>query len=186
MGVAIRTKEQLLDAYLVASARIGDRKAFDLLARRWQGKLVAHAWRLTGDVDLAREAAQEGWIEIVRGLGRLRDERAFPAWAYQIVSRRCARRIGQLRRDRALVAAAAAEPVEAVTGPEESDVPAMARLRAAVAALPPDQRAAIGLFYLEDLDVADVATALNVPAGTVKTRLMHARRKLRAVLEGDA
>ena len=57
MGVAIRTKEQLLDEYLVASARTGDRKAFDLLARRWQGKLVAHAWRLTGDVDLAREAA---------------------------------------------------------------------------------------------------------------------------------
>lgn len=186
MGVAIRTKEQLLDEYLVASARIGDRKAFDLLARRWQGKLVAHAWRLTGDVDLAREAAQEGWIEIVRGLGRLRDERAFPAWAYQIVSRRCARRIGQVRRDRALATAAAAEQVDVFTAPEEGDAPAMARLRAAMAALPPEQRAAIGLFYLEDMEVADVAIALNVPAGTVKTRLMHARRKLRAVLEGDA
>lgn len=182
----IRTREQLLDAYLVASARIGDRKGFDLLARRWQGKLVAHAWRLTGDVDLAREAAQEGWIEIVRGIGRLRDERAFPAWAYQIVSRRCARRIAGLRHDRALAAAAAAEPVEAFTAPVEGDAPAMARLRAALTALPPEQRAAIGLFYLEDLDVAEVATALNVPAGTVKTRLMHARRKLRAVLEGDA
>jgi len=186
MGVAIRTKEQLLDEYLVASARIGDRKAFDLLARRWQGKLVAHAWRLTGDVDLAREAAQEGWIEILRGLGRLRDERAFPAWAYQIVSRRCARRIGNLQRDRALAAAAAAEPVETATTPEEGDAPAMARLRAALAGLPPGQRAAVALFYLEDLDVAEVAIALNVPAGTVKTRLMHARRKLRAVLEGDA
>jgi RNA polymerase sigma-70 factor (ECF subfamily) len=184
--VTIRTKEQLLDAYLVASSRIGDRKAFDLLARRWQGKLVAHAWRLTGDVDLAREAAQEAWVEIVRGVRRLRDERAFPAWAYQIVSRRCARRIAGLRHDRALATAAAAEPVEAFTAPEEGDAPAMARLRAALAGLPADQRAAIGLFYLEDLGVADVATALNVPAGTVKTRLMHARRKLRAVLEGDA
>jgi RNA polymerase sigma factor (sigma-70 family) len=186
VDVTIRTKEQLLDEYLVASARIGDRKALDLLARRWQGKLVAHAWRLTGDVDLAREAAQEGWIEIVRGVGRLREERAFPAWAYQIVSRRCARRIAGLQQDRALAAAAVAEPAEAFTAPEEDDAPAMARLRAAVAALPPDQRAVIGLFYLEDLDVAQVATALNVPAGTVKTRLMHARRKLRAVLEGDA
>ncbi|MCS6626497.1 RNA polymerase sigma factor [Roseibacterium beibuensis] len=184
--MAIRTKQQLLDEYLVASARIGDRKAFDLLARRWQGKLVAHAWRLTGDVDQAREAAQEGWIEIVRGLGRLRDERAFPAWAYQIVSRRCARRIGGRRHDRALAAAVAAEPVEAFVAPQEVDAPAMARLRAALAGLPPDQRAAVGLFYLEDLDVAEVAVALNVPAGTVKTRLMHARRKLRAVLEGDA
>ena len=181
-----RSKEQLLDEYLVASARIGDRKAFDLLARRWQGRLVAHAWRLTGDVDLAREAAQEGWVEIVRGLGRLRDERAFPAWVYQIVSRRCARQIGRLQRGRAFAAAAAAEPAEILAAPEEGDAPAMARLRAALAGLPPDQRAAIGLFYLEDLGVAEVAIALNVPAGTVKTRLMHARRKLRAVLEGDA
>lgn len=184
--MAIRTKEQLLDEYLVASARLGDRKAFDLLARRWQGKLIAHAWRLTGDVDLAREAAQEGWLEIVRGIGRLRDERAFPAWSYQIVSRRCARRIARLRHDRALTAAAAAEPVDAFTAPEEADAPAMARLRTAVAALPPEQRAVIGLFYLETLGVAEVAIALDVPAGTVKTRLMHARRKLRAVLEGEA
>ncbi|MBU3971464.1 MAG: sigma-70 family RNA polymerase sigma factor [Alphaproteobacteria bacterium] len=180
-----RTRDQLLDEYLVAAARLGDRKAFDLLARRWGRKLVAHAWRLTGDVDQAREAAQDGWIEIVRGLGRLRDERAFPAWAYQIVTRRCARRIGRARRDRALAAAAAAEPVFAPDAPDTADPGATARLRIALAALPEAQRAAVGLFYLEDLGVADVAIALNVPAGTVKTRLMHARRALRAVLEGD-
>ena len=182
--MTVRTKEQLLDEYLVASARVGDRKAIELLARRWQAKLVAHAWRLTGDVDLAREAAQDGWVEIMRGVGRLRDERAFPAWAYQIVSRRCARRIGNLQRDRALAAAAATEPVEVPTPAEQGDAPAMARLRTALAGLPPEQRAAVALFHLEDLSVAETAVALNVPAGTVKTRLMHARRKLRAVLEG--
>ena len=180
-----RTREQLLDEYLVASARTGDRKAFDLLARRWGRKLLAHAWRLTGDVDLARDAAQDGWIEIVRGVGRLRDERAFPAWAYQIVTRRCARQIGRVRRERTLAAAAAAEPVFEAEAPEASDPGAAARLRTALAALPQAQRAAVGLFYLEDMSVAEVAVALNVPAGTVKTRLMHARRTLRAVLEGD-
>jgi DNA-directed RNA polymerase specialized sigma24 family protein len=46
-------------------------------------------------------------------------------------------------------------------------------------------RAAIALFHFEDMSVAEVAVALDVPAGTVKTRLMHARRKLRAALEGD-
>lgn len=182
-----RTREQLLDEYLVASARLGDRKAFELLARRWGRKLLAHAWRLTGDADLAREAAQDGWIEIVRGPGRLRDERAFPAWAYQIVSRRCARRIGRVRRDRDLAAAATVElTLEAEVGaPEMADQGASARLQTALAALPQAQRAAVALFYLEDMSVADAAVALNVPAGTVKTRLMHARRSLRAVLEGD-
>ena len=180
-----RTREQLLDEYLVASARIGDRKAFDLLARRWGKKLLAHAWRLTGDVDQAREAAQDGWIEIVRGLGRLRDERAFPAWAYQIVTRRSARQIGNRRRERALAAAVAIEPAEAAESLETADSGASTRLATALAALPQAQRVAVALFYLEDLSVAEVAIALNVPAGTVKTRLMHARRSLRAVLEGD-
>ena len=59
------------------------------------------------------------------------------------------------------------------------------RLRAAIAALPADHRSAIALFYLEDMSVAEIAVALTMPAGTVKTRLMHARRKLRAALEGD-
>jgi len=49
-----------------------------------------------------------------------------------------------------------------------------------------EQRAAVALFHFEEMSVAEVAVALDVPVGTVKTRLMHARRKLRAVLEGDA
>jgi DNA-directed RNA polymerase specialized sigma24 family protein len=84
---------RLLDEYLLASVRAGDRKAFELLARRWQRKLLAHAWRLLGgDAEGARDAVQDGWVEIVTGLSRLRDDRAFAAWAYRIVSRRCARR----------------------------------------------------------------------------------------------
>ncbi len=58
-------------------------------------------------------------------------------------------------------------------------------MRRAIKTLPPEQQAAIALFYLEDMSVAEVAVALDVPAGTVKTRLMHARRKLRDALEGD-
>ena len=49
----------------------------------------------------------------------------------------------------------------------------------------PEQRAAVALFYNEDLSVAEIAVALSVPAGTVKTRLMHARSKLRAALKGE-
>jgi len=173
---------RVLDEYLVVSAKTGDRPAFDLLARRWHKKLVAHAWRLTGDDEIAREAAQEGWIEIVRGLAGLRDERAFPAWAYRIVSRRCAAQIRRVRAGRALDAAIAAEPD---AGPPDDRGDEVLRLRAAVRALPEGQRAAVALFHFEDMSVAETAVALDVPVGTVKTRLMHARRTLRAALEGD-
>ena len=178
-----RTAARIFDEYLVVSARAGDAKAFDLLARTWQKKLVAHAWRLTGDAEVARDAAQQGWIEIARGLNRLQDERAFPAWAYRIVSRVCARQIGEAVHRRKLSAEVAAQPEaepEEVGSRHDADM-----LRAAIRALPAEQRTAVALFHFEELSVAEVAVALNVPAGTVKTRLMHARRKLRAVLEGD-
>lgn len=58
-------------------------------------------------------------------------------------------------------------------------------LREAIAELPPGQRAVLALFYLEGLSVAEVATALMIPPGTVKTRLMHARNRLRALMTGD-
>jgi RNA polymerase sigma-70 factor (ECF subfamily) len=173
---------RILDEFLLASARAGDRKAFELLARRWQRKLLAHAWRLLGDAEAARDAVQEAWIEIVRGLDRLQDDRAFPAWAYRIVSRRCARQIGGAVRGRRLAAALDADAVQQAAEPAGAD---HEKLRAAVRALPSDQRAAIALFHFEELSVAEVAVALDVPAGTVKTRLMHARRKLRAALGGE-
>jgi RNA polymerase sigma factor (sigma-70 family) len=173
---------RLLDEYLLAAARAGDRRAFDALARRWQRKLLAHAWRLLGDSEAARDAVQEGWIEIARGLSRLRDERAFPAWAFRIVSRRCARSIAAKVRGRKVAAAVMDQETETASPESDRD---HGRLRAAIRALPEEQRAAIALFHFEELSVAEVAVALDVPAGTVKTRLMHARRKLRAALGGD-
>ena len=173
---------RLLDEFLVADARAGNRAALDQLVRRWHPKLVAHAWRLTGDRELARDAAQIGWGEIVRGIARLRDEAAFPAWAYRIVSRACAREIDGAVKRRRLASEFEREPG---LEPSEPVEPAQGeRLQAAIRALPPGERAAIALHHFEGLRVAEVAVALAVPVGTVKTRLMNARRKLRVLLEG--
>ena len=173
-----RGKARLLDEFLVVSARTGDRKAWAMLVERWHRKLVAHAWRLTGDAEAARDSAQAAWADIVRGMPGLHNVEAFPAWAFRIVSRRCASHVGQAVRQRELEhsladftdaeAAGSADPID------------MVRLRQAIAGLPPDQRSAIALFHLEELSVAEVAVALDAPVGTIKTRLMHARRKLRA------
>lgn len=178
----VRETGRILDEYLLAAARAGDSGAYAAFARRWQKKLLAHAWRLLGDSELARDSVQDAWVEIVRGLGQLQDERAFPAWAHRIVSRRCARQIDAAVRRRQLAAAVEAEPPYQPDGEAGSD---HERLRSAVRALPRDQRAAVALFHFEDMSIAEVAVALDVPAGTVKTRLMHARAKLRAALGGE-
>lgn len=90
--------------------------------------------------------------------------------------------IGRKQADRAL-ASALGDAVQG--GQDEPPQIVTPRLRAAVQALPPVQRAALALFYFEDLSVGEISVALDVPAGTVKTRLMHARRALRAVLDGE-
>lgn len=178
----INKPSRLLDGYLVICAQAGDRTAAGTLARRYHRRLIAHAWRLTGDLELAKDVVQSSWIDIARGLPGLKDEAAFPAWAYQIVSRRCARNIRGLQADRALVGALGQAGHGESTQQPEIATP---RLKTAVLALPPAQRAVLALFYFEDLSVSEIAVALDVPTGTVKTRLMHARRALRAVLEGE-
>ena len=180
-----KTTRGLLDEYLVVAAQAGDRRAFGDLVRRWQPRLVAHAWRLLGDGETARDCVQAAWLEIARGLAGLQDERAFPAWAYRIVSRRCARDIASIRHRRDIASAAAAQPEPAPDQPDLEARDDARRLHVAIRALPPAQRAALALFHFEELGVAEIAVALDVPAGTIKTRLMHARRALRAALEGD-
>lgn len=176
---------RVLDEYLVVAARTGDQRAFADLVRRWHRRLLAHAWRLTGDDEAARDAVQSGWLEIVRGLNQLQDERAFPAWAYRIISRRCALYIAGLRGQRDLARAVAAEPEGCAVQPDFALRHEVQRLQAAIRLLPTPQRAAVALFHFEDLTIPEIAVALDVPAGTIKTRLMHARRRLRAVLEGE-
>ncbi len=180
-----RSRERIFDEYLASAARAGDRTAFSRLAERWQPKFLAHAWRLTGEPELARDVVQDAWGDIVKGLATLDDAAAFPAWAFRIVTRRAADSIRKVQRGRKLNDAVANENKDRVQSTEEMEQSADAPvIRRAMASLSADQRAAIALFYLQDLSVAEIAAALSVPAGTVKTRLMHARRKLRAALEG--
>lgn len=178
--------DRRIDEYLVVCARLGDRQAFGRLAVRWQKKLLVHAWRLLGDEDGARDAVQDAWAEIVRGIGRLQDEAAFPTWAFRIVTRRCAKQIRRRQRGRRLREAVGNESAAHAPAPgfdfAGSD---FERVRREVRALPAQQQAAVALYYFEELTVAEVAVALDAPAGTIKTRLLHARERLRQVMLGD-
>jgi RNA polymerase sigma factor (sigma-70 family) len=182
--VGARGSEQILDEYLVAAAVAGDADALDRLIARWQPRFVRHAWRVQGDAERARDAVQDAWVEILRGLPGLQDVAAFPAWAFRIVTRRC-QRISSRRSARPISAETSSEtmpePCIEATGEQAAEV---ARMMEVLRALPAAQRATLALFYLEDLSVAEIAVALDVPPGTVKTRLMHARRKMREQLEG--
>jgi len=173
-----------LEDYLVASARLGDRKAMAQLVELRGPRLMVHAARLLGEPEEARDVVQDAWIDIFRGLKNLRDVRAFPAWATRIVTRRRAGSIKSKQAQRELTRAMMCDADEVLQNGGIEAVES-AQVRAAVSELPPEESATIALFYLEDMSVAEVAVAMDVPTGTVKTRLMHARAKLKETLEGE-
>jgi DNA-directed RNA polymerase specialized sigma24 family protein len=116
--MALSETDRVYDALLVTLVRAGDARAAERLAVRWQPRLLRAARRMLGDGEEAREAVQEAWGGICRGWLRLSDPEMFPAWAYGILSRKCADRIrGQsARRARFVSAEAAPEPSEAARG----------------------------------------------------------------------
>lgn len=176
-----RTLEQIRDELLVLAAQGGDAEAFETLIRRWRPVMVRHAWRLTGDRDLAADVGQESCLAIVRGLGRLHDPAAFGTWVLRIVSNKAADRVRRRRRERRLQESAeSAAPGEA-SGPAGVADPGglTAAIREAVGALPMHLRAVVGLYYGEGLSVAEAAVALGIPAGTIKSRLHDARRRVK-------
>jgi len=180
-----RDSERIYDEFLAAAAVAGDRQALSRLVSRWQPRFLRHAWRVLGDGERARDIVQEAWVEILRGLPRLDDVAAFPAWAFRIVTRRCWRDFGRpmhesLNEDGDPPEGFASTP-EHASGEFKADLSVVLE---AITRLPAPQRASLALFYLEGLSVAEIAIATDVPPGTVKTRLMHARNKVRAILEG--
>jgi RNA polymerase sigma-70 factor (ECF subfamily) len=177
----VRTRERVVDELLVLAAQARDFRAFERLASRWHPRLLRHARRLTGDADGAQEAVQEAWVAIARGLGRLADPAAFGAWALRITGRRCADWVARRQRIRQRFADLdAAANVPAAADERADDV---ALLREAVRGLEAQERALLAMRYVEGLTLGEIAGALGVPVGTVKSRLYHARERLRAVLE---
>ena len=174
-----RAPSEVVDDYLVLRGQAGEPEAFHRLVERWQPRLLSHAYRYTRNGEAARDVTQDSWMAIIRGLSRLEDPSRFRAWAYRIVANKARDWIRRERaRRRAASGVSVADPV-ASDGSEKEDV---ARIRAGIARLEPDQRLILSWFYLEDMPLRDIAEALSIPVGTVKSRPFHARAALRASL----
>ena len=165
----------MIDAHeraLVLRAQSGDRDAFDLLLRDIAPPLLRYVSRVTGDVALAEDVVQETLITIVRKIGWLNDPSLFRAWAYRIASREAFRLLRKSRRF--------TDPVDDIAF---VDVPVdpwqRERLLASLERLSPASRAVVTLHYLEELPLADVAAVLELPLGTVKSRLSYGLVQLR-------
>jgi RNA polymerase sigma-70 factor (ECF subfamily) len=163
---------------LVLRSQDGDGDALAELISRWQDRLWRHARRLLRDDAAAWDVLQEAWMNVLRGLRRLNDPAAFAGWAYRIVTFKCVDFIRRHRRERAAVSRHAPS-----SEPEEDADADVAALRAALGELSVEQRAVLSLHYMEGMKIERIADVLGVPAGTVKSRLHHARAALKKRLE---
>lgn len=174
---APHSTDETYDQWLVLRAQGGDEDAMRLLVGRWSPRLARHATRLTGDPHGAADATQEAWVAIVRGLPSLSDPACFRRWAYRIVGNKCADWVRRRQRSRERSEPLSSEP-EARTSSATGDDRAAA-LEHAITQLSSKDRAVLTMHYTEQMPLTEIADALGVPVGTVKSRLYHARSHLR-------
>lgn len=173
---------ELADELLVLRCQLGERRAFDDLIARWALPLRRHLLRVTGNPDAADELTQEIWLRVVRGIGRLREAARFRSWLFGIAHRVLMDRF-RLRYDAAVDADFDLSTIADADGDPAGERQAIAHdVVRGLGRLPPLEREVLTLFYLDDLSLAEMALALAVPTGTVKSRLFRARGLLRQTL----
>ncbi|WP_340589477.1 RNA polymerase sigma factor [Erythrobacter alti] len=158
----------------------GDRSAMDELARRWHPRLLRSARRMLGEDEPAHAVTQECWVAIIRGIHRLSNPERFAPWAFTILRRKCADAIRSQQARR--LHDGDGEHAEIA---DHGDPGGSVSILQAFAALAPEQRLAAHLYFVEGLTLAEIADVQDIPTGTAKSRLFHARRKLKVALSGE-
>ena len=160
------------DEELMEAVARGDERALASLIDRYAARIHAHLCRMTGDRDDADDLLQETWVRVARGARRFDPTRRVRPWLYGVAAN-LARDLYRRRQVRARAAlpepgtAAPAAPVERID------------LHERLARLPERLREVVLLRYYGDLDEAEMAAALGIPRGTVKSRLHGAIRELK-------
>lgn len=184
-GHGARLYERLSDTELVRRATGGDGKALDVLVERHTPRVNRLASQILGDLEEARDAAQESLVKLCTRLRQFRGEAQFATWLHRLVVNTCRDRIAfqRVRRTEPL----AVEDGAADDETDPSRLAALADLRRdvaeALARLSPKQRAAVVLRDSFGFSYAEIARAAKMPVGTAKCYVHRARASLKAYLE---
>lgn len=173
-----------MDLDLIEAAQRGDQAAFVDLVQARGHRLFAIAHRILRDVGWAEDALQDALVIAWRDLPSLRDPARFDAWMHRLLTNVC---IAQAGRERRRIANLRVLPLDGATAPDELlGVADRDQLDRAFQRLVPDERAVLVLRYFVGYEPAEIAEVLGVPGGTVRSRLHHATRAMRAALDADA
>jgi RNA polymerase sigma-70 factor, ECF subfamily len=179
-----------MDSHWLEQWREGDSLAIEKMVHTYQRDVYRLALSILDDPDEAEDGTQETFLAALRAISSFREDAAFKTWLFSITINVCRSRLqrgktrGRLQQilQSLFSLRGEMEYPEATAVRDESD----AELWHAIRALDEKHRVPVVLRYYHDLPIADIATMLNVPPGTVHSRLNHARDKLRAQLKEES
>ena len=179
-----KNQKNISSESLVAQYQQGNKDALKLLINRYHSKIISAITYYTNSSMPIDDLAQECWIDIIQKLPELNLKISFEAWAHTIAKRRSIDWIREQQRMRKRAQALKAE----TTNTEEMDeatepVDEMETIRTGIIKLPATQRMVLRMFYLDNLSLLEISDVLDVPEGTVKSRLYHAREKLKSIIK---
>jgi RNA polymerase sigma-70 factor (ECF subfamily) len=180
MGEMTDPADRLYERVQVLRAQAGDAAAFADLVGRYHARLRYYVGKVIARSHATEDVLQEVWLDVWRGLPRLRDAAAFTAWVYRLARDRAVRTYRRRPQPRPL------ELADDVSGPDDGDeftAEDAARVHDALDTLPSEFREVLVLRFLEEMAYADIARVVSCPIGTVRSRLHHAKRALRRELE---
>jgi RNA polymerase sigma-70 factor (ECF subfamily) len=166
----------------VLLAQRGDMEAFGRLVTRYERRLVYYILRFVDDGDQALDVLQEVWLSAFRLLPRLDAPEAFRVWVYKITQGKIVEFLRRERRIATLVEEAANSAPEFAAS-DEPVLDNVELVHQALAFLSVEQRGVLVLHFLEGMQFEEIAQSLSCPLGTVKSRMYHAKRSLRDIIE---
>ena len=186
------------DLALVERARLGDQRAFEMLAVKYQRRVERLIGRIVRDPDRVRDLTQDTFLSAYRALPKFRGDSAFYTWLYRIAVNTARKALADMRRDPLVFESALPPGDEDMDGtfpaerePTTTETPEALlasrqiaqAVEGAVAQLPDDLRQALVLREMEDLSYEEIAALMDCPVGTVRSRIFRAREAVSKQLE---
>ncbi|WP_299228777.1 RNA polymerase sigma factor [uncultured Psychroserpens sp.] len=176
--------QQHIDVKLIEAYKSGDEKQLALLVERWHLKFCKKAYWIVKDADLSKDIAQESWNIIIDKLHTLHNPSSFKSWAMRIVYSKSMDVLRAQNRRRLNTNALKKESEDAVPVEDDQYLEQLKiALLKAIHMLPQQQQIVIRLFYTQDYSLKEISDMLNISVGTTKSRLFHAREKLKSILK---
>lgn len=172
---------KIFDGLMVLKYRSGTKKTLNILVNKYHSKLCKHSYWYTNDIDAAKDIVQDSWGIIFNKIDSLKDPNLFGSWAFRIVTRRSLdyvntrkrefEKLNDYHKDRSIIEV------------EKNQTEEAQKLLAAIQKLSADQQMVLRLFYTENYSLKEISKISDVSIGTVKSRLFHAREKLKTILK---